>query len=1506
MTKPSNDRSPLTRSGTRRLGDDFQDQIALEVLVDWLEHSDRYQWVQVEADDAGTLDDVVALRRDGGRRVRQVKYSTNPDLADDRLTWDMLLKQETGKTGKKATSWLQKWANTLLPLLPSATPIDAALDTNRQPSDEIKSVLLPTGLVDFDKIPTTTQAAVVAQLGTEAQARTFFANFRFDLNRPSMADLEDGLRRRFLARGGSELGWRSLKEEVGRWVCYREEPPPDGRITLADVKRAARWYRLQSLPQAFEVPPDYVLPSQAFHEQVLERLGAATAGCGMLVASPGSGKSTYASKLFGDLVAGDIPVVRHHYFLSLNDSNISLRLDHQRAAESLMHDLQRDHARALAGLVDDNPNPNDLRRWLEAVGRYYAADNKALVVIVDGLDHVWREQRSVDELERLLRMILPVPEGVFILLVSQPVDDSQLPPQLLRAVPRDRWEWLPGLDLPATTEWLRHHLSELPSGGEPFRQDDSRAAELAVALHRRSRGHPLHLRYTLRAVQEQGLPFTRATIDGLPDCPHEGITAYYEDLWRSLSDESRLVLHLFGSTNFAWPRSGLRECLDPGGRNIPSTIRAIKQVEHLLREDDLGLRPFHSSILAFVRELPDHRDVADELRRQALDWLNTKAPGHLRWAHAWTLAADLGDEVALLRGPDRAWTIATIAEGRPPSAVSSILARAIRIALRRRELPRSIELSLLLGYYMELQDGDPAAHLALLDTTLRIDPSPEVRAVLRNRIRELSDAEIVRLAEADAGGGEDGFGRRYARVLQDRLWGSRRRRNAQSQSSREGIDPLLAVAASLGTPSRDQVLGLVEANRQNGFATHIAHAYAEQLWLRRRAEGLRSLLTPTASSAGASSEGSTALTGDERLVVLRPLLLLGLEDGINCDQFAREAAAEPLAQIYAGIRKTVGFVPANVSFPAADILSVPEYNIHGRQHEVVTFFVQTFRCLLANCLWGKQDNSRTWLDQVGSFSWPREFVHLLDGLAASTAERLLSGRPISVDLMSAQLATLARPSHAGSDRDNFLYGVCAGKAVTELSFLLPILTAASEGRRTIGRAELEALIATGYCNRDYWLEQYVARRRLVLTPDALDWFVATAEADLNSSLSYFTDRANLYANLAAAAALHMQLEKARSLSTSAAANLLSYGYHKDMLFYHVLDSIRSYHASLVAAGVHDAESERWLCQLAGPIAFVGEYTDGDETGHFPRELASVLGEVNPTLLAAYHLWLCQTEQYYNAEYAFQEIVRVAELTDPILQAVARTASDDASLHVLAERHAKGHPGAAEAVDSLNNRLGHRPRIGDAGDSSTNTDLDELMGNRNQPNPAEFPPEKFGNYIDALRESKSYHFDEGVKAWIEHWRGEGRSDAAYHAVKTATEQGVNHWAYDEIYPLAVEAAGRDEGYRWLELANRKGHGWSRYRLNEETAAERWQVVWDHHPQNWYDFLRDTLLSDEPRLGRFVGHDSFGRVVRYLLLVGQRELARQLIDEMVKRSLELVSPLTFKAPGWVNAEERPNES
>jgi hypothetical protein len=228
-------RSSVTRSGARRLGDEYQDLVALDMLVEWLGHADRYDWMLVEADAAGALDDVVARKRDGTVVYRQSKFAVHPDQPDALWTWAALLKRATGTHVQQLTSLLQDWATTLQRLSASTRSVDAALYTNREASYDIRQACRQDDgtLLDFARLPDTVREEIIAQLGSEESALLFFQHFHFLFNQPHLPDLEDGLRRRFFHLGGTHRGWLSLKAELRSWVCYRNQPPPDGYIRLA-------------------------------------------------------------------------------------------------------------------------------------------------------------------------------------------------------------------------------------------------------------------------------------------------------------------------------------------------------------------------------------------------------------------------------------------------------------------------------------------------------------------------------------------------------------------------------------------------------------------------------------------------------------------------------------------------------------------------------------------------------------------------------------------------------------------------------------------------------------------------------------------------------------------------------------------------------------------------------------------------------------------------------------------------------------------------------------------------------------------------------------------------------------------------------------------------------------------------------------------------------------------------------------------------------------------------
>ena len=193
----------------RRAGDDYQDIIALVLLVEWLEHPERYRWARVEADDFGFLYDVVALRADDVIVAKQVKFSAHPDDAADPYTWDVLLEERTSAQGKPLPSLLSKWAGSFKELKDAYTGVEASLVSNRRPAEDLRSSFAAPGVVDLERIPDrTVRSAIVAQLGGEQDARDFFAAFRFELDQPGLGILEAAIERRFRTCAGKAVAGR--------------------------------------------------------------------------------------------------------------------------------------------------------------------------------------------------------------------------------------------------------------------------------------------------------------------------------------------------------------------------------------------------------------------------------------------------------------------------------------------------------------------------------------------------------------------------------------------------------------------------------------------------------------------------------------------------------------------------------------------------------------------------------------------------------------------------------------------------------------------------------------------------------------------------------------------------------------------------------------------------------------------------------------------------------------------------------------------------------------------------------------------------------------------------------------------------------------------------------------------------------------------------------------------------------------------------------------------------
>ncbi len=420
--------TPIKKAAIIRAGFDYQDLAGLEVLIRHFRDPNLYAWVELEAEDPNvqSLDDVIALRQDGCIDYVQVKFTVDADTYP--LDWKWLLDRK-----KRGTSMLAKWSAAFARAQSHGAIASAALRTNRRPSTDFAACLV-SHHVDLDRLDPELRATVEDECGGADRARSFFAAFAFVGELPDLKRFERALRDQLVPDDTDETGWLRLRDEVRRWATFRGSPPPDGKILREHLVQLITRKRPQPIRQEFSVPEHYAPPSAAFDQTLRARAEGAGTPLTVIWGSPGRGKSTYLSYLTSALQTANSVVLRHHYFLPTDQAGN--RTSFFEIANSLLHQL----ASQRRDLIDDtSDDPNALRRALEQAAAALEEEGARLYLIVDGLDHVWRDTERVDQLNYLFSMLLPLPDNVVLLVGTQKVPDAQLPKPLLEVADPADW-----------------------------------------------------------------------------------------------------------------------------------------------------------------------------------------------------------------------------------------------------------------------------------------------------------------------------------------------------------------------------------------------------------------------------------------------------------------------------------------------------------------------------------------------------------------------------------------------------------------------------------------------------------------------------------------------------------------------------------------------------------------------------------------------------------------------------------------------------------------------------------------------------------------------------------------------------------------------------------------------------------------------------------------------------------------------------------------------------------
>jgi hypothetical protein len=533
----------------------------------------------------------------------------------------------------------------------------------------------------------------------------------------------------------------------------------------------------------------------------------------------------------------------------------------------------------------------------------------------------------------------------------------------------------------------------------------------------------------------------------------------------------------------------------------------------------------------------------------------------------------------------------------------------------------------------------------------------------------------------------------------------------------------------------------------------------------------------------------------------------------------------------------------------------------------------------------------------GKDAYPYKLMSKLNIISKDLADLIISDGVPSFGWFYTQINDMRKITFR-EDRDYYQYAIAAERAMDRISLDIFVLSLFRDESSLIQKSDLELGFESELFDIWRWLDNYVSRRRQWIERSAVEWLIHNQKSKLENSIAGFPERALNYSILASLATTHNLKADARELIKDAAENFISYGWHKDVLLHYLLESIEKCYD----AGIGNAR--QWVIDLSPIIAEVRGFTDGDETRHLPRLLADLLAKADTDLAINYYQWLCGKEEYYDALSAFHSFLRIADLSDSVNQAIARTAIDDESILILNERADSGDSGAKAVLFTTIDLLGEKiiDYLKSIASKHENSRKEESI-EPTLPLPQDFPPDKLADYLSIAKIGSSYFSGEAIVPWIDFWKTTGRKREAFEAVVKEVDNGLNFRDYYILFELALSLYGKEEAYPWLIKASSGSHDiWSYNWISEDQSIKLMNLVKKYYSSKWLDFILKTIKSPygEPWY-RLNIYNRFPRMIIYCILLGQSTIAKEIIINVINFAIGLTSALKLSMPEWVMEDE-----
>lgn len=1444
----------------------YQNRQGLKVLCDWLDAPTRYSRVKFECDDESeapqALDDIVIERSDGLVDLQQVKFTPNPD--SHLLSWEWML-EKSGKTSR-SRSMLRKWFDAFKKLDPKCIG-EISLTTNRRPNAAIEACL-ENGRISFAKIPDPTRSKVITELGSAENCEAFFGELRIRHSDKGYMNLEHELDARLRMYGTTE-GVAILKNAALNWATQKSSPPPDGWIRMVEVLPILQASPPAPLPEDFIVPKGYEVPDETFHKELVQDAIGSAGKVIVLTGPPGRGKSTYLSALCDTLAERDIPSVRHHYFLSTTERGRD-RVNSYVVEQSIQAQVEQ--------FYKDVPRAaGNLRALLEACASYYKELGKPFVLVLDGLDHVWRinagDKRPLDD---LFSQVIPCPDNMLLLVGTQLVDDAQLPTDLLALAPKAEWRTLPAMSENAVLSYLRKAFREgrLTIGFEDEHGAERQLQEAAAALRKKTNGHPLHVIYAAAELEHSGRSLSQWDVDQLKGELGKDAKFYYASLWVGLPPSLQDTLRLICAFSFFWPRAAFGEIAAKVGTAEPD----VAKVEHLLHSSAAGLRVFHESLAVFVRATAGYPDRIKELMPAVASWLENSAPTSLRVNWLWTVQARLGDPKNLITGLTRDWIMLRLEEGYPESLFDTLLSDALVAALETNEFAEAYRLEHLKarmvgGSQFQMQNHDMAR---LISFTLILTPE---EGVVREAVASRHEADILRLAALGLALHVRGDQVQAEMCGEEAL---RRFKGLSRFSSRYSSNA-----------DADDFLFLVEAFARLGAIgasstalTRLVTNNGPAVWLPRvrmlvEEGNLDDLMVAVASLSHGKSK-SIISDACVRAAATAGVSIAERDDFHELDRTPFVAAVEAA---YSRASK-----PLNKPIPIEWLKG----NYYERKEDLATlahhwFFsaVQLSLCMAA------EDQSAFEFVRAPVYEDRRnitEFLNALSLAAAQVAHHWWKGKFVDFHELFELLKTVEcrrfrqsfDASTAAEDFRSALHRIACDIHLG--SILLDHFDDVA-----LTEATIEAAGQCAWFDSAAFRAQYSAGLLTRMSDDAAAAFVQSQRALLDAEIRHETSvHLQTPLQLCAIALNHGLSTSARELCKQTWELTTGYAHRKDPTLNNTVDAIG------YLVDVAPCDARRLLGLIASQVHHVLNYTDGKGTRHVLAAADRLLARLQPSALVIKYEEHMHAGDWSQAEDSLQEYVEQAIKDGWPLDSLMRTGLHPEIHDALKRLKEEGSSSAAERLRVLREHVGWDIGL---------LRRSEHPGSDSESKPytgdvTTFAPEQLSDLLDSL--SASYNEQARLlRAWYQHWdkAGQGKRLLAALDGLLLSEEGRRKGVLvlsDMAFHTKRKMSGLPAAWKYLVHSQINSGGWIGMEREDKTRSKLDLVV-KHYPRRCDEYVAATTY------GMF-GDPEPPRVAPTELMVyfyaRQKRIAEavKFAETMVNCVIEDTRTLPLERPRW----------